>query len=123
MRNPLGFFVELMQQKLWVPLWVMLLMVVNMASIYFWHEPLAQLIFFTFIASAMLMMILYSQFGFEKILGLGHILWIPLLIYIAIQISEAEQSFQHYLISLSIIIAISLIFDIIDLFKYFTRKI
>ncbi len=122
MRNPLLFFVELMQQPLWIPLWVSALMMVNMASLFFWHEVLAQIIFITFMASAMIMMLLYSHFGFEKILGLGHILWIPLLIYIFIQIPEAEQAFRHYLIVLSAFISISLLFDAMDTFKYFKKN-
>lgn len=32
MRNPFRFFVELMQQPVWIPIWVFYLMVINMAS-------------------------------------------------------------------------------------------
>jgi len=122
MRNPLGFFVELIRQPIWIAIWVMVLMTVNMGSLFFWHKELAQIIFITFMASAMIMMLLYSHFGFEKILGLGHILWIPLLIYIVIQIPAADEHFQQYLIALSIIIAISLLFDIVDVFNFLKRK-
>jgi hypothetical protein len=81
MRNPFRFFLELMRQPVWIPLWVFFLMLVNMASVAFWSEPLAKVIFITFMVSAALMMGLYARFGFSKILGLGHVLWIPLLIY------------------------------------------
>ena len=66
------------------------------------------------------MMGLYSRFGFEKILGLGHILWIPLLVYVLIEIPAAEGAFKSYLIILFISITISLVFDIIDVWRYFT---
>jgi signal transduction histidine kinase len=123
-RNPLRFFVELMRQPVWVPIWVFVLMIVNVASLGFWHEPLARLIFITFMISAMLMMGLYSRFGFEKILGLGHVLWIPLLAYVLMQIPAVESPFRSYLFVLSALIAISLVFDIIDVWKYFRgRKI
>jgi hypothetical protein len=122
MRNPLRFFVELLQQPVWVPIWVFLLMVINVASLGFWHEPLAKLIFITFMMSAMLMMGLYSKFGFEKILGLGHVLWIPLLVYILMQIPFVKAPFKNYLLALSISIAISLVFDIIDVWKYSQSK-
>ena len=56
MRNPFGFFVELMRQPLWMPAWVFYLMVINMASVAFWNHPMARLIFITFILSALLMM-------------------------------------------------------------------
>ncbi len=123
MRNPLRFFVELMQQPLWVSLWVLFLMLVNMASLVFWQEAVAQLIFMNFLASAMLMMGLYARFGYTKILGLGHVPWIPLLAYMIIQIPAAEASFRRYLLVLSISMAISLVLDTIDVWKYFKNRV
>ena len=122
MRNPFRFFIELMQQPIWIPIWVFYLMFINLASVGFWHEPLAKLVFISFMISAMLMMGLYSCFGFEKILGLGHILWVPLLVYILMQLPSIVASFRSYLVILSISIAISLVFDIADVWKYFTNR-
>jgi signal transduction histidine kinase len=122
LRNPLRFFVELVRQPVWIPIWVLFLMIVNVASIGFWHEPVAQLIFASFLMSAMLMMGLYSRFGFEEILGLGHIPWIPVLVYVLTQISAAEAAFKSYLLVLSVSIAISLVFDTIDVWKYFKKR-
>jgi hypothetical protein len=51
MRNPFKFFIELMQQPVWIPVWVFFLMIVNVASIGFWNEPLAKVIFVTFMLS------------------------------------------------------------------------
>ena len=120
MRNPFRFFVELKQQPIWVSIWLLFLMIVNIASVMFWNELLAKVIFITFMLSAIFMMGLYSRFGFEKILGLGHILWIPLLVYVLIEIPAAEGAFKSYLIILLISITISLVFDIIDVWRYFT---
>jgi len=123
MRNPFKFFIELMQQPVWIPVWMFILMIVNVASVGFWNEPLAKIIFVTFMLSAMLMMGIYSRFGFEKILGMGHILWIPLLVYVLMEVPTARDTFKGYLIILSISIVISLMFDIIDVWKYFTSRI
>ena len=98
------------------------LIVINVASVGFWGEPLAKLIFITFMISVMLMMGLYSKFGFKKILGLGHILWVPLLVYILAHIYAVEGGFKSYLVALSISIVISLGFDVIDVWKYFTNR-
>lgn len=122
MRNPLRFFVELTHQPVWIPVWVSFLMIVNVASVAFWHEPIARLIFTSFLMSAMLMMGLYSRFGFEKILGLGHIPWIPVLAYVLTQLPAAEASFKHYLVVLSCSIAISLLFDTVDVWKYYKQR-
>ena len=122
MRNPFRFFIELIQQPVWVPVWVLILAIVNVASVGFWNEPLAKVIFVTFMLSAMLIMGLYSRFGFEKILGMGHILWIPLFVYVLMEIPAARDIFKGYLIILSIFIVISLVFDIADVWKYFTSR-
>jgi hypothetical protein len=122
MRNPFRFFIELPQQPIGIPIWVFALMVVNAASVVFWSEPLAKLIFVTFMISAMLMMALYSRFGFEKILGLGHVPWIPLLLYMLAQLPTADGAFKSYLIILSICLVISLVFDVIDVWKYFAGR-
>ncbi len=122
MRNPFHFFVELMQQSIWISIWLLFLMIVNIASVAFWNELLAKVILITFMLSAIFMMGLYSRFGFEKILGLGHILWIPLLVYVLKEIPEVEGAFKNYLIILLISITISLVFDIIDVWRYFTSQ-
>ena len=122
MRNPFRFFTELMQQPIWISLWVVFLMIINVASILFWNEPLAKIIFVTFMLSAIFMMGLYSRFGFEKILGMGHVLWIPLLVYVLMEVQAANDAFKIYLIILSVTFVVSLVFDIVDVWKYFTCR-
>ncbi len=122
MKNPFGFFLELVRQPVWIPLWVSFLMLVNMASVAFWSEPLAKVIFITFMVSATLMMGLYACLGFTKILGLGHILWIPLLIYVLIRIPHANFGFRSYLVVFSISVAASLAFDIADVYQFFKHR-
>ena len=122
MRNPLGFLTELMQQPIWIPIWVLFLVTVNAASIVFWNKTLAKVIFATFILSVMLMLGLYSWFGFEKILGMGHILMIPLLVYVLREIPSERSPFKSYLIVLSISLIISLLFDIVDVWTYFKSQ-
>jgi len=98
-------------------------MFINMISIIFWNESLAQVIFITFMASEMLMMGLYARFGFSKILGLGHIFWIPLLAYMVIEMPLTDSLFKSYLMVLSGSIVISLIIDVLDVWQYFKNSI
>ncbi len=111
-----------MQQPAWIPVWVFYLMVINMTCLVFWHEPAAKIIFFTYFASFILMLSLYTRFGFKKILGLGHVLWVPLLVYVVMQFPASEELFQGYLVALSLSLAICLTFDIIDVWKYFAHR-
>ncbi len=122
LRNPLRFFSELLDQPAWVAGWVFALMVINMASLAFWNEPLAKVVLAAFMLSAMVMMGLYAVFGFERILGLGHVFWIPLLWYLIIQLPQAEGLFAGYLLVLSLAIGVSLLFDIRDVWIYLSAK-
>ncbi len=122
LRNPLRFFSELLDQPAWVAGWVFVLMVINMASLAFWSEPLAKLILVVFMLSAMLMMGLYAVFGFERILGVGHVFWIPLLGHLIVQLQQIEGLFAGYLLMLSLAIGVSLLFDIRDVWIYWSSK-
>jgi len=53
-------------------------------------------------------------------MGLGHIFWIPLLFFLFPQIPNSPGNYKKYLIALTFSIIISLIFDIIDVWKYLT---
>jgi hypothetical protein len=119
MRNPFLFYSDLVKQPLWVSVWVAILALANIASLLFWSAPLAKVIFITFMVSAMTIMALYSYFGFEKILGIGHVFWIFLLPYILLQLVHVDGRFFLYLVTLSVLLTISLVFDAIDVWKYF----
>lgn len=122
MRNPFVFFSELMQQPIWVLIWVIFLVTVASASILFWTKPLAKATLVTLIVSVMLMLGLYSWFGYEKILGIGHIFMIPLLVYVLMEIPREKNPFKGYLIVLAISLIISLLFDIVDVWTYFNNQ-
>ena len=89
MRNQPGFFGELLRQPVWVITCVLFLMVVNLASAGFRDVPVAKLVFIICVIPAILIMGLYSRYGFEMILGMGHVLWIPLLIPVLMEIPAA----------------------------------
>lgn len=122
MNNPLHFFTEMFKRPAYEVIWVFYMMMINVASIFFWEELLAKVIFIIFILSSMLMMGLYSNFGFTKILGLGHILWLPLAIYIAVVLPGTEGLYFTYLMVLLATISISLVIDIYDVWSYFRYK-
>ena len=121
MNNPLYFFVELLDRPTWVVIWLGWLMLINLASVLFWRQREARIVFFTFLASAMLMMSLYAVFGFSKILGLGHVLWIPLLVYLLMRVGRVTESrFRAYLWTLVVSNAISLVLDARDVWLFAT---
>ena len=121
MNNPLHFFVDLFHAPAWVSIWVGWLMVINLAGILFWHQREARVVLFTFLASAMMMMGLYTVFGFERILGLGHVLWIPLLVYLLVRVGGLPESrLRAWVWTVVISNFISLVLDARDVWLYAT---
>ena len=114
MRNPFLFFSDLVKQPLWVSVWITILVLANTASLLFWAAPVAKIIFVTFIISGIAMIVLYSCFGFEKILGIAHVFWIYLIPFILLQLAYVDGIFFLYLVTLSLLLTIPLVFDAID---------
>lgn len=119
---PMGFMAELFKQKLWIIVWVNILMAVNLAGVFFWQQPVAQVVFYTFMVTATFMMLLYHKFRFERILGLGHVLWLVLVPYLVLEYSQLSGAIMYYILSVIIINSISLVFDINDVYIYFSEK-
>ena len=64
-------------------LWLMVLVTANVvAPLFFLHRMEAQVVLATILASLTLMTLLTARFGFSCIVGLGHILWIPMLAFL-----------------------------------------
>ena len=122
MRNPFNLIVELVKQPAWLLVWLSIVVVVNMFGLVFIDHIIAEWIVGIFLFQSVIMMLLYSYYGYEKILGLSHIFWIPLLGYILLNISSYDGNILYYLSVLLLINAISLVIDSIDVFTYFKQK-
>ena len=119
MRNPFLFFRDLVRQPLRVSAWVVILALANLASILFWASPLAKVIFLTFVLSATAKLVLYSCFGFERILAIAHIFWIYLIPFIVLQLVYTGGIFLAYLVVLTLLLSIALVIDVMEIRKYF----
>ena len=111
----------LMNQSLPVKLWVGLLVIFNMIIPLFFLDRLeAQIVVAGLMASMMLMTLITATTGFSRLLGLGHIFWIPLLYFLATHLDQipSDDAFGVWVRSLMVINAASLIVDGVDVFKY-----
>ena len=102
-------------------LWLMLLVTANLAaSLFFLHRLEAQVVLGTMLASMVLMTLLTARFGFTRILGLGHLPWIPLLIYLWKRLEQFPWStfLGKWMRALILLDAISLVIDAIDVLRY-----
>ena len=101
--------------------WVMIMMIVNGAiPLFFWEHPEARWTLATFMASGMIGALLVQAQGFSRLLGLMHVLWVPLLVYLAgaWQSTASTDLFGLWIRIVCSINAISLVIDASDVVRY-----
>ncbi len=101
--------------------WLLLLAGANMiAPMFFLNRLEAQVTFATMLASVALTTVLTARFGFTRILGLGHVLWIPLLVFLVPRLSSlpADGPFGIWIRVLLLVNVISLLIDAMDVVRY-----
>ena len=111
----------LMNQSLPVRLWVGLLVIFNMVIPLFYLDRLeAQVVLAGLMASMALMTLITATTGFSRLMGLGHIFWVPLLYFLWTHLDQIppNDGFGVWVRSLMAINAASLILDGVDIFRY-----
>ncbi len=121
MRAFIKFNKSVMKMPIHWRLWLALLVIVNFViPLFFLNRVEAQVVAGSLIASMILMTGLTALSGFTRLLGLGHILWIPLLYFLWMRLGQnpADDLFGVWLRVLMILNAASLIIDVIDVGRY-----
>lgn len=77
------FTMGVLRSRPHVLVWLLLLMLANgIAPLLFLARLEAQVVLATFLLSVVLMTWLTARYGFTRILGLGHVLWVPMVIFL-----------------------------------------
>lgn len=120
-------------EVLWIPLfrfqsirriWAIALIAVNGAAIFFADTAYGQIAIIAAVSAAIAMMVIYGNLGFVRLLGIGHIFWVPMLCYFVIDMPTLEASPQLFawLATLVALNSLSLIIDAVDLFRYWNGE-
>jgi hypothetical protein len=121
MQGFIKFNKGILRMSLPVKLWLLLLVAANgVAPLFFLNRVEAQLVLAAMMIGAMLMSLLTARFGFSRILGLGHILWIPLLGWLMFRLGQipADDAFGLWIRGLMVVNTLSLVLDAIDVIRY-----
>ena len=117
----MGLMGELLQQPWWLLFWLSWLGFVNVASIAFWSEVEARWVLGAFVGAFLLMTALYELNGYNRFLGLGHIVfWTPLMFYLYQRLTNVmgPRLFETWLRVLLATNGVSLVIDYVDLLRY-----
>ena len=104
-----------------VQLWVLPQVVLNgMFPLVYLARAESKMIFLTFLVSFMSMVLITAVTGFTRLLGLGHVFWIPLLLVLWTRLDQipADDLFGLWIRSLIVLNAASLVLDVVDVTRY-----
>ena len=121
MRAFIKFNRGMMRMPLHWQLWLLPLVTANaVAPLFFLRHVEAQVVLVTILASMALMTFLTGRFGFTRILGLRHILWVPLLPFLFTRLSDipATDAFGVWIRTLIVLNSLSLVIDTVDVIRY-----
>lgn len=103
--------------------WLVLLVTANLViPLFYLNRIEAQVVLATIMASMILMIVLTALTGFTRLLGLGHVLWIPLIYFLWLHLEQnpADDFFGIWIRVLMILTATSLVIDSVDVARYIT---
>ncbi len=101
--------------------WVLLLISVNLVTPFFFLEHVeAQAVLVAGALGMVLMTALTARFGFSRIIGVGHIAWVPLLGFVWSQLPDipATDAFGIWLRAVIVLDVTSLVLDAVDAVRF-----
>ena len=102
-------------------LWLIALAAANITSLYFIYTTEARVVFGAFVISLIIMTYIYMRLEFVRLLGLGHILWIPMVPWLWIRLFQTQplnSTFEYWLLIVIVMNTISLVIDAVDVVRY-----
>ncbi len=112
----------ILAQALWLQAWVGWMVLVNvLGAVIFIRRPEAKWVLLAMLGAATMMNWLYAQYGYQRILGLAHVVfWTPLLVYLWSRRKKWSMSENagKWLAVLFATNLTSLIIDYIDVARY-----
>ena len=118
-------FIDFARTMLTLPghwrVWVVLLMMVNMIVPLFYVATMeGRVVLGAFLFGALFQVAIFSIKGFVRLLGIGHIAWVPLVFWLWARIELAPTSgfFTYWLIATILLNSLSLVIDAIDVARY-----
>jgi dolichyl-phosphate-mannose--protein O-mannosyl transferase len=115
------FMQGLMAQPIWLKAWLGWMILVNMGSLLFLKRVEARWVFGAFMGAGVAMMVLAEINGYNRLLGLGHVIfWTPVLVYFFLRRERIDYgtAFGKWAIVLFVTYAVSLVVDYIDVIRY-----
>jgi len=105
----------------WKPFLTCLLVANMIAPLFAMYRLECQVVFGVALLNGATFVVLTAYTGFSRLLGFGHIFWIPLIVFLALRLDEAADDTVHRTWMLVVIAlnSISLLLDTYNVIRYF----
>lgn len=93
---------------------------INLSSIFFLPKTEAWAVLGTGLLAATIMTVLHAKLGYVRLLGVGHFVWFPMLIWMVFRLDLIPRGtlFRGWILTLIAMDTLSLVIDIVDLVRY-----
>lgn len=121
MKAMIDFFRTMLRFPKPVVAWVMLLMTVNMVIPLFYLGTLeGQVVLAAALLGAILQTAIFAARGFVRLLGLGHLAWVPMVVWLFTRLDAAPAGsfFRYWLLATIVLDTLSLLIDASDVIRY-----
>lgn len=101
--------------------WVLMLVGANLvAPLFLLAHSEARVVLAAGVAGMTLMTMLTARFGFTRVIGLGHVVWLPMLVYLWGRLGQvpAQDAFGIWLRAVILLDGMSLFLDATDVWRF-----
>lgn len=121
MKAMVGFSKTMLKMPTPVLFWLALLMAANMVGpIVFIKSLEGKMVILAAIVGAAIQIAIFGSKGFVRLLGIGHLPWVPLVLWLGSRFDQIPRDgiFRYWILSVIVLNTLSLIIDAIDVTRY-----
>ncbi len=110
----------LLMPKPWL-VWLALLVAANMVvPLFYITTREGQVVLVAILVGAVIQMVIFGAKGFVRLLGLGHILWVPMVPWLWTRLDQDSSGsiFGYWLLAVIVLDSLSLMIDVVDVIRY-----
>jgi hypothetical protein len=121
MKSMMNFMKTMLIMPIHWQVWLGLLVTINFVIPFFFIQKIeGQVVLATPMIGMVIMSIIFSREGFVRLLGVGHIGWLPLVFWLGMRMEHApaDSGFGYWLMAVIVLNSLSLFIDTIDVLRY-----
>ncbi len=125
MKSMMNFTRTMLIMPIHWQVWLGTLVTANIVIPLFFIDTIeAQIVLATAIVGLVTMSVIFSEMGFVRLMGIGHIGWFPLvfLLWTRLEFAPANSAFGYWMMAVIILDSLSVLIYTIDVLRYVTGE-